>query len=242
MAIVTRKEFAELCGKTTNYINTYIIRNQVSVIPPDGKLIDTENPLNILFKKKCKSIERNKTEEERKTRKETKKNPTEFEKLIGQAAENLGMSEDVIEKIYTKPESAAQKKARLEQNEKDEEEMSWDARKKKADALQAERKAELTQLQVEKMMGSLMPVDLVETIFRINIQDIFKNFESGCINLASIYCDILAGGDREKLAEITGKLRLELSQIISRTKTNAAQEIENAVAEFADARARGERK
>ena len=101
MAIVTRKEFAELCGKTTNYINNYIIRNQVSVIPPDGKLIDTENPLNILFKKKCKSIERNKTEKERKTRKETKKNPTEFEKLIGQAAENLGMSEDVIEKILT---------------------------------------------------------------------------------------------------------------------------------------------
>ena len=52
MAIVTRKEFAELCGKSTNYINTYITRNQISVIPPDGKLIDTENPLNILYKKK----------------------------------------------------------------------------------------------------------------------------------------------------------------------------------------------
>ena len=52
--------------------------------------------------------------------------------------------------------------------------MSWDARKKKADALQAERKAELTQLQVEKMMGSLMPVDLVETIFRINIHIFHK--------------------------------------------------------------------
>ena len=242
MAIVTRKEFAELCGKSTNYINTYITRNQISVIPPDGKLIDTENPLNILFKKKCKSIDRNKTEEERKVRKETKQGSSDFEKLIGKAAENLGMNQEVIDKIYTKPETPEQKRSRLEQNKKNEEEMSWDARKKKADALQAERKAELTQLQVEKMMGSLMPVDLVEAIFRINIQDIFKNFESACINLASIYCDILAGGDREKLAEITGKLRLEISQIITRTKTNAAQEIENAVAEFADTRARGERK
>ena len=113
MAIVTRKEFAELCGKSTNYINTYITRNQISVIPPDGKLIDTENPLNILFKKKCKSIERNKTEEERKTRKETKQSSSDFEKLIGKAAENLGMSQEVIDKIYTKPETPAQKKARL---------------------------------------------------------------------------------------------------------------------------------
>ena len=107
MAIVTRKEFAELCGKSTNYINTYITRNQISVIPPDGKLIDTENPLNILFKKKCKSIERNKTEEERKTRKETKQSSSDFEKLIGKAAENLGMNQEVIDKIYTKPETPA---------------------------------------------------------------------------------------------------------------------------------------
>lgn len=229
MAIVTRKEFAELCGKSVNYINTYITRKQVSTIPPGNKLIDTENPLNILFKKKCKSIERGKVEEKREQKKEAKK-PIQEQPVIP------------IYEIFTKPETKAEKEARLRKNQEDEEDLSWDARKKKADALQAERKAELTQLQVEKMMGSLMPVDLVDSILRINIQDIFRTFEAGCINLASIYCDILAGGDREKLAEITGKLRQELSRTIERVKTSAAQEIENAVEDYAESRSRGERK
>ena len=229
MAIVTRKEFAELCGKSVNYVNTYVVRNQVAVLP--NKMIDTENPLNILFKKKCKSIDRNREVEARKERKQKKNTPNPEEEVT---------SEPIY--IYSKKESAEEKSARLRQNEADEEQLSWDARKKRADALQSERKAELSQLQVEKMMGSLMPVDLVEAILRINIQDIFRNFESSCINLASIYCDILGAGDREKLAEITGRLRQELSTIIKRTETSAAQEIENVIADYADSRNRGERK
>lgn len=229
MALVTRKEFAELCGKPVNYINTYVTRKQVAVLP--DKRIDTDNPLNVLFKKKCKSIERTKEEEARVERKTSKLKIEE--PVNGEISETL---------IYTKKETAEEKAARLKQNAEDEENMSWEARKKRADALKAERAAEISQLQLDKMMGSLLPVDLVEAIFRINIQDIFKNFESSCLNIASIYCDILANGDRTKLAEITGRIRTELAAIIERTKRNAASEIENAIDDYSETRSRGERK
>ena len=87
-----------------------------------------------------------------------------------------------------------------------------------------------------------MPVDLVEMILKVNVQDIFKTFENELINLGSIYCDILAGGNRDKLAEIVVKLRMKLSETIKRIELTAAQEIENVVEDYAETRNRGERK
>ena len=85
--------------------------------------------------------------------------------------------------------------------------LSWDARKKRADALKAESSAEKEALAVKKMMGQLMPTELVEQILRINIQNIFKEFGAGSLNIASTYCDIMANGDRTLLGEIELSLR-----------------------------------
>ena len=87
-----------------------------------------------------------------------------------------------------------------------------------------------------------MPVDLVTTLLSVNIQDIFKTFENETINLASIYCDVLAGGNRDKLSEIISELRVRLSNVISRIKDSAASEIENIIEDYAESRNRGERK
>ena len=238
MSIITRAEFAIICQTTNAVINTNISRNKIATVVNDKKLIDTDNPLNKIFKKNQIALSKQKTA----APKEKKEPEVSFKSVIEKAAADLGLESETVQKVFTAPETAVQKRARLEQNKDDEEVVSWDQRKKIADALQAERKAEVTQLQLEKMMGQLMPVDLVEAILKINIQDIFKTFESSCINLASIYCDVLAGGDREKLAEIVGKMRSELSRTIKRIEQSAAQEIENAVENYADTRSRGEKK
>jgi hypothetical protein len=225
MALVTRKEFAAICGKSVNYINTGVTRNKITVLP--SKLIDTDNPLNKIFKKNCNQLNKKATVKPapKTTTEKFKEEVTETETLI-----------------FSKKETAEEKAARMKQNAEDEENLSWTARKTRADALNAERKAELAQLQVDKMMGSLMPVDLVEMIIKVNIQDIFKTFENSAINLASIYCDILANGDRTKLAELTGKLRHEISGIVQRVKESAAAEVENVIVEYAETRNRGEKK
>lgn len=237
MAILTRAEFAATCNRTVLVINTNISRNKISTIPPDNKMIDSENPLNKIFKKNCLALDKKKAEEEKLKKKEQKldnkpvENPEELEKAYTETVQ-----------IFTKQETPAQEKRRKKQNEEDAESVNWDARKKKADALKAERAAELAQLQVEKMMGNLMPVDLVEMILKVNIQDIFKTFENELINLGSIYCDILAGGNRDKLSELITKLRLKLNETIKRIESTAAQEIENTVEDYAEVRSRGERK
>ena len=235
MALVNREEFAALCGKERNYINTYIGRGKIMLT--DLKQIDTDNPVNKLFKKNCLNLAKKSALVE----KQAKKQPTkqEISDTYEQVVEKV---EAIPVKVYSKTETTEQTTKRKKQYVEDQDSVNWDARKKKADALKAERGAELAQLQVEKMMGNLMPVDLVEMILKVNIQDIFKTFENELINLGSIYCDILAGGDREKLAEIVTKLRLKLSETIKRIESTAAQEIDNVVEDYAEVRNRGERK
>lgn len=68
------------------------------------------------------------------------------------------------------------------------------------------------------------------------------SFENELVNIASVYCDILAGGDRSKLSEIVDLMRQHLSTVIKETKKNAAKEIRGAIDEYSVTRSRGERK
>lgn len=238
MAIVTRQEFADMCGKPVAIINTNVSRKKISTLK--DKRVDTENPLNKIFYKKCKQEAAEELKEKRAEKKIARTEPAvkTNEPKIKTPEE---VYEEVVE-IFTIQETRNQKRDREKQNDDDQETVGWDLRKKIADALKAERAAELAQLQVDKLMGNLMPVDMVEQIIRVNLQDIFKNFENELINIGSIYCDILAGGDREKLSELISKIRTKLSDIIDRTRQSAAQEVENVIEDYAEARNRGERK
>lgn len=220
MSIITRTEFAALVGKSPGYINTYIGRNKIMLIEsgPDKGKIDTDNALNLHFQKNLK----------RKERGAVKK------KTVPKAT--LATSKKVVPK-----QTEAEKKNDLEQKKLSAEYAKWERRKEKANAIRAEKEAELKTLQVEKMMGQLIPVDLVHQILKINIQNVFVSFESELINIASIYCDILAGGDRGKLSEIITKMRHNLERIIDQTKKNSAKEIEGTVDEYSETRNRGER-
>lgn len=112
-----------------------------------------------------------------------------------------------------------------------------DLRKKIADAELAERGSELKRIQLEKMAGNLLPVELVQSILVINIQSLIKNFESELENMASIYVT-----DRELLANVITKLKELLSKIVLKSKEDAMFEIENAINEYQEVRSRGERK
>ncbi len=225
MSIVTRAEFAALCNRDVKFVNVYVSRKKVMPMLDDKSLIDTENPVNVLFAKEQKA-------NDAKKKKEAKKPPS--------AAPIEKLYTDVVEVIEVeKPKRSRSTKKEIDQAD---EMLSWDARKKRADALRAESAAEKEKLQVEKMMGQLMPTELVQQILRINLQSIFKEFEAGCLNIASTYCDIMAGGDRVLLGNVTDKLREVLDDTIQRSKEVAEIEINNAIEEYAETRNRGERK
>jgi|GEM_PF-1766784 len=244
MSIITRSEFAAICKTTIQIINTNISRKKISVLTNNKTMVDTENPLNKIFKKKQLALAAEKLANERAEKKVKvyieAKEKSDLKKIIEDAIPEE--DEDLIEEIYTKEETPTERKKRLEQNEEDGETTSWDLRKKKADAIKAEKSVEMQQIQINKLNGSLMPVDLVESILKVNIQHINKNFEQDLINIASIYCDVLSGGNRDKLAELILKIRQKLNSTIKRTEQTAFQEIENVVENYAESRSRGERK
>lgn len=96
-----------------------------------------------------------------------------------------------------------------------------------------ERESELKGIILEKQAGNLLPVDVVERIFVINVQAIFKNVESSLENMARITTDML-GGSRSDAADIVKRLREELSVIIEKAKKDADHEIKAEVFEMMD--------
>lgn len=116
-----------------------------------------------------------------------------------------------------------------------------DLRTKIATAEAKENESELKRIQIDKIAGKLLPVELVEKIFTINIQGVFKTFEGELENIASIYVEVL-GGSRTELSEIIGKQREVLAKAIQKAKEDAEHEIEIAVDDYKQVRSRGERK
>ena len=119
--------------------------------------------------------------------------------------------------------------------------LALELRQKTANAEYKEREAELKQIQLEKIAGNTLPLDLVDTILTINLQTIFKVFSSELENIATISVEIL-GGSREDLVRITNSQSVILNKLVETAKTNANFEIDRAVAEYSEVRARGERK
>lgn len=176
----------------------------------NGK-IDTENPTNKLFIDEKKAV--------------TSVNPGKYKK---DNEDNPAKKRRVVAEKPTGLTSTQKEYADIE------------LRKKRAELDLAERGAELKRIQLEKAAGNLLPVDLVSTIFSINIQSVFKSIEGNLENIASVYVERF-GGTRKDLAEIVEVQRVELSKAISQAKENAFIELENAISEFKEVRGRGEK-
>lgn len=139
-----------------------------------------------------------------------------------------------IEKeVVSKSKKEVQQKISFEEKQI----IDLDHRKRIAETEAKERESELKRIQLEKIAGNLMPVELVEKILVINIQSIFKNFESEIENLARVYVP-----DRDLLAQAISDQKELLSKIIAKTKEDSSIEIENAINEYQETRSRGERK
>lgn len=227
--LYTRKEFAALCRTTTAVITTNINRGKVILF---DKKIDSGNPLNKAFfnkysKKAEKEIQRrNKTNDAEVTIDEL------YEKVVNRATNSVTKNK----------KDKAEEKRRKKANDEAEVITDWEKRKKIADALLQERKAEKEQLTLEKLAGKLIPTDLVFNIIRVHNQSIFATFQNDAENLASVFCDILAAGDRKLLGELNEKIGEIISISIKRAEDVALSGIENAIDEYSEVRSRGEKR
>lgn len=116
-----------------------------------------------------------------------------------------------------------------------------DLRTRIANAKSKEREAELKNINLERLAGNSLPVDIVERILVVNFQAIFKNFEASIENMVLITVDTL-GGTRKDSHEITKKLRVELSTIIDKTKKDVEHELKSEIKMVVESRSQGIRK
>jgi hypothetical protein len=228
MAKLSRKEFAAMCRTTESIVRSNISRKKITESyyddNPKKKYIDTTNAKNKIF------FEKYLDKAKEKDRKEKLKQKTNDDYI------------DVVEIIEKEVNKKTTKSKNEKQNQSDADEVAWDTRKKIADALLQERKAEKEALQLQKLAGKLIPVDLVFTVIRIHNNDIFATFQNDVENMASMYCDILAGGNRKKLSEIVDKLSARLDDAVKRAAEVSEASIRAAVSEYSETRNKGERK
>jgi len=238
MAKLTRKEFAALCHTNAQVINTNVARNNLVV---EFRKINTENAQNKAFfdryqKKfddKNKSIN-NVYAEVVKPLPKTKRKPlAEPLPTIKKKPRPSGSTTPMKNKANDAPSAADINSHAI---------VDWNTRKKKADAELVEYRAEHERLKIEKMAGKLIPVDLVFQILNIHNKSIFSTFQSDAENLASVYCEILAEGDRTKLAEIMDKLSIIINLNVEKSKDLSEMELNNAISEYSETLNRGQRK
>lgn len=227
MALLNKEEFAAMCSTTVPILNTNISRGKI-IYDKKEKIIDSSDPLNAKFFKEYQKLAKAKA---------VKSKPAT--KLEGEISE---LYDKVVEKVKPEVEKIEPTTKGKRQREKSQDAVDLSERKLMADIELQEARAEKEKMQLEKLAGKLIPIDLNYTIINIHNNSIFATFQNDVDNLASVFCDILAGGDRKKLAEISQKLSEKLEDCVKRAKDVSLSSVRNAIEEYAETRSRGEKK
>ncbi len=235
MAIVSRQEFADMCGDDVKILNVYISRKKV-IATKEG--IDTKNPINVAYVKK------------RKQSNAVKKETVEVIKRVPPAkmqpkAKSLGDeddSEDNPDVPYTPETIAAMKSGRVANPDDHLSAAEYMFMQLKGNAELAITRAEKEAFQLEKAKGRLLPIDLVTDIHKRYASNIFNHFENGVENMAVKFCQMVAAGDMEKYTAFLEACRHELKRCIAEAGAETAEDIERLIEEFSDNRGRGEKK
>ena len=243
MSDVNRKIFAELAGLSSGNLSNYIKRGKI--IPNDDGTIDTEFELNKIFL------------ENRKKLKDEKDNPKPKKEVI----QDLPFLEDVMEEVEIEPEpepilepqvfpqkkekkpsklllpvkekAAANPPVEIILNGEKVNAKELALRKQVADVLKVERDAEKKKLEIEKLQGKLMPIELVEQILSINLNTVFKEFEASIFSQVQMF---IPSNDREEIATATEKIRFSLADVIEKAREESADQIEAVINDYSQAR------
>jgi len=268
MSLVSVKDFGDALGISGGTIRSKISRGQL--LRNKNKLIDTEDPTNYIYLLEVNGGEQScfdkfhkaiivkpkidkKTTSARKTlrldknevkttvisSKSKKDNPNDSKALVtsNNTVETNKKEAKIIPQKLTIEEKRALSDARVARETL----LSYEIRKKEADVKLVERSAEIKEIQLEKLAGNTLPLDITKTILKVNIQSIFKTFSAELENIATISVEIL-GGSRNDLVRISNEQNIMLKKLVEIAKNNSEAEIERVVAEYSEVRSRGERK
>lgn len=265
MCLVKPEDFAKALNISYGTIRSKISRGQL--LRNKNKLIDTENPINFIYllevnggnqsvfesydvKPVGKANVRKKTTVTTKVENKiyTPSKTVEIKEIVtsdkpSKDKGSVSIAHRVEKKVFEKPTklTAQEKREQAEAAQARKDLLDYDLRQKKANAEYKERETELKTMQLEKIAGNTLPLDLTKKILKINCQAILVQFLSSVENMVAVTVEEL-GGVRADNVRITNELKKIFKKTVENCEKNAQREIESAVAEYSDVRARGERK
>lgn len=225
MAIVSRKEFAEMCGDDVKTLNVYINRRKVIMHDPEGKKIDTENLVNLLYKKKRHEINKAKKEDAEIAKQiiaNPRKNVTEESNNGDDDDEDNSSDADFVSEMMKgfagESGFSGGQSPMLKKLIKDTELVELKIQKEK--------------ILLDKAAGKLIPIDVAANLLRSQALFIFSNFDNAIENIAGVYCQIMANGDMSLYARIVEEGKKQLKAAIERAGSDVDSDLEKIVNEF----------
>ncbi|HEV8512295.1 MAG TPA: hypothetical protein VGQ59_03430 [Cyclobacteriaceae bacterium] len=211
MALLTKKEFSELCGIRTKDLSVYIQRKKVIV---NNEMIDDTNEINRGFRTRCLNKPKRQVEPVAKS---------EFISVAISQAQPKNLENDEFSRQNTTVTDRALKK------------MDLDAEKKQKEIERLDQEMRIARLQEEKFLGKLIPTDLVKNLFAQHFKSVTLTFKQAA-DLIAIEFGKKAKIARNDQAELRGQMVTIINRAIEDGITESKRTLAHIVHEYSQTR------
>jgi hypothetical protein len=261
MALVSKKDFGIALGISGGTIRSKFSRKQLCCNRKG--LVDTENPLNFIYlvevnggdqsvfdSYNVSSGGKSKANVNKKIILPKKKETKVTKKVEVAAKVDIVDAVETAEKPIKQEVSAVKKELKLSLEDKralkvqeqyNKDILEFELRKRKADLDVKETESAIKQMQLHKIAGNTLPLDMVENVMTINFKAVFKSVHSQLKNIAMVMVQQL-GGSKDDLNSIMIEMENILDNAVKDSKKKSAVDIEKLIDEYSEIRSRGERK
>lgn len=226
MAIVSRQEFADLCGDEVKFLTVYIHRGKVIQFDLDKKTLDTKHPVNAAYIK------------ERKLKNSQKKQDQILINSIPPAPNHQYHDDDSDDDLPAPIDHKLLKSiiSGSSDSKGTDGPAEWLRKKMKGDADLVALRVEKEQLLLDKAAGRLVPIDVAADVLRSQAKTIFSNMENALENIATVFCNIMANGDMDMYTRVVEAGRRELNVSINRAGIEANDSLDKIITNYTESR------
>lgn len=239
MGLLRTNEFAELCGIKASSVRTYISRNKISYVETETdngrkvKLLDTEDPVNILFINKCASKQLS-----QQTKPDASAQSSEKDAETREGATSNPQNKKIFSLLSDAEKGAPKIFLPSDENSNA---VELDREAKYLTVLKAREQVEIERMKKEKMQGEVIPTDLVKQLFNQHFKNLCLQFKDEAEKIATVMVKSLGGKNADKV-EIFSRLEGSINRAIDEARELTALDIKQIVMEHSAKRGIGERK
>lgn len=239
---INYKYIVEINGGDQSVFEKHCIKNIANVNKKSSPATKSNTKVLLVKKTVSKGAAKSVKKTPEKPKKPVLKNASKIKGSVKVAPAVETKKTPVKKVVVTTPKLSEEEKFEIQlKKQQNQTFLEIDIAKKKADLMLVERNAEVKKMQLEKIMGNTIPLDLGKTIWAINIKAVYKSLHSQLKNMTSTYVEIL-GGTKDDYNKIMLEIEMHLNNARDFAMENSKREIDSLVDEYSEVRSRGDRK